>query len=143
MREQVAYVEDSVQALAALCDTVLRRHGREVVEMQFATSRIADVAIDLLALCATIARTTRLIEVRGLEKCTNELNMTFAFYSDARHRIRANLRAGTGRNNDEEINSVADQVLAAEVRERHPEIGPLRPALLSLPSRRPAPCRRR
>src|SRR5712664_3066621 len=113
MREQVAYVEDVVQALAAICETVLRRHGREVVEMQFATSRIADVSIDLLAICTTIARTTRLIEVRGLEKCTNELNMTFAFYSDARHRIRANLRAGTGRNNDEEIKSVADQVLAA------------------------------
>ncbi len=113
MREQVAYVEDAVQGLASLCETVLRRHGREVVEMQFATSRIADVAIDLLALCATIARTTQLIEVRGLEKCTSELNMTFAFYSDARHRIRANLRAGTGRNNDEEIKSVADSVLAA------------------------------
>ena len=113
MREQVAYVEDAVQALAALCETVLRRHGREVVEKQIATSRIADVAIDLLALCAAIARTTGLIEKRGLEKCTNELNMTFAFYSDARRRIRANLRAGTGRNNDEEIKSVADYVLAA------------------------------
>jgi alkylation response protein AidB-like acyl-CoA dehydrogenase len=113
MREQVAYVEDAVQALAALCETVLRRHGREVVEKQIATSRIADVAIDLLALCAAIARTTGLIEKRGLEKCTNELNMTFAFYSDARRRIRANLRAGTGRNNDEEIKSVADHVLAA------------------------------
>ena len=113
MREQVAYVEDAVQGLAALCETVLRRHGREVVEKQLAVSRIADVAIDLLALCATIARTTRLIETRGLSSCTNELNMTFAFYSDARHRIRANLRAGTGRNNDEEIKSVADHVLAA------------------------------
>ncbi len=113
MREQVTYVENAVQGLAALCDTVLRRHGREVVEMQFATTRIADVAIDLLALCTTIARTTRLIDSRGLEKCTNELNMTFAFYSDARHRIRANLRAGTGRNNDEEIKSVADHVIAA------------------------------
>jgi acyl-CoA dehydrogenase family protein 9 len=113
MREQVAYVEDAVQALAAICETVLRRHGREVVEMQFATSRIADVAIDLLALCTTIARTTRLIERRGLEKCASELNMTFAFYSDARRRIRANLRAGTGRNNDEEIKSVADSLIAA------------------------------
>src|SRR5947209_7675644 len=113
MREQVAYVEDAVQGLAALCDTVLRKHGREVVEMQFATTRIADVAIDLLALCVTIARTTHLIEVRGVAGCTNELNMTFAFYSDARHRIRANLRAGTGRNNDEEIKSVADQVISA------------------------------
>src|SRR5436309_8377642 len=90
MREQVAYVEDAVQGLSALSEAMLRRHGREIVEMQFATTRIADVAIDLLALCAAIARTTRLIEKRGLDKCTGELNMTFAFYSDARHRIRAN-----------------------------------------------------
>jgi acyl-CoA dehydrogenase family protein 9 len=113
MREQVAYVEDAVQGLAALCETVLRRHGREIVEQQFATSRIADVAIDLLALNATIARTTALIEKRGLEKCASELSMTFAFYSDARRRVRANLRAGSGRNNDEEIKSVADAVIAA------------------------------
>ena len=113
MREQVAYVEDAVQGLAALSETMLRRHGREIVEKQFATTRVADVAIDLLALCAAIARTTALIEKRGLDKCSNELNMTFAFYSDARRRIRANLRAGTGRNNDEEIKSVADQVISA------------------------------
>src|SRR5438128_9794312 len=80
MREQVAYVEDAVQGLASLCETVLRRHGREIAEMQFATTRIADVAIDLLALCTAIARTTRLIDRRGLEKCSTELNMTFAFY---------------------------------------------------------------
>jgi alkylation response protein AidB-like acyl-CoA dehydrogenase len=113
MREQVTYVENAVQGLASLCESVLRRHGREVVEMQFATTRIADVAIDLLALCTAIARTTRLIEKRGLDKCNTELNMTFAFYSDARHRIRANLRAGTGRNNDEEIKSVADAVISS------------------------------
>ena len=113
MREQVAYVENAVQGLAALCETALRRHGREIVEKQFAVTRIADVAIDLLALCATIARTTALIEQRGEGKCANELNMTFAFYSEARRRIRANLRAGAGRNNDEELKSVADNVLAS------------------------------
>ena len=113
MREQVAYVENAVQGLAALCETALRRHGREIVEKQFAVTRIADVAIDLLALCATIARTTTLIEQRGADKCSNELNMTFAFYSEARRRIRANLRAGAGRNNDEELKAVADNVLAS------------------------------
>ena len=113
MREQVAYVEDAVQALAALCETVLRRHGREIIEKQFAVTRIADVAIDLLALCAAIARTTKLIERRGYDKCANELNMTFAFYSDARRRVRANLRAGAGRNNDEELKLVADAALAS------------------------------
>ena len=112
MREQVAYAENAVQALAALSETVLRRHGRDIVEQQLATTRIADVAIDLLAMCATIARTTRLVEKRGEQKCTPELNMTYSFYSDARRRIRANLRAGAGRNNDEEIKSVADHVTA-------------------------------
>jgi hypothetical protein len=113
MREQIAYVEDAVQGLAALCETVLRRHGREVVDAQLATTRIADVAIDLLGLCATIARTSALIDKRGVDKCATELAMTFAFYSDARRRIRANLRAGSGRNNDEEIKSVADSLIAA------------------------------
>jgi hypothetical protein len=113
MREQIAYVEDAVQGLAALCETVLRRHGREVVDAQLATTRIADVAIDLLALCATIARTTALIEKRGVGKCATELAMTFAFYSDARGRIRARLRAGSGRNNDEEIKSVAAALISS------------------------------
>ena len=39
--------------------------------------------------------------------------MIFAFYSEARRRIRANLRAGAGRNNDEELKAVADNVLAS------------------------------
>src|SRR5437660_9867655 len=53
MREQVTYVENAVQGLAALCQAVLRRHGREVVEMQFATTRMADVATAMRALCSS------------------------------------------------------------------------------------------
>jgi len=41
-----ANVEDAVQELAALTESVLRRHGRQIVEKQFATRRLADVAID-------------------------------------------------------------------------------------------------
>jgi hypothetical protein len=84
-----------------------------VVDAQLATTRIADVAIDLLGLCATIARTSALIYKRGVDKCATELAVTFAFYSDARRRLRANLRAGCGRNNDEAIKSVADSLIAA------------------------------
>ncbi len=39
--------------------------------------------------------------------------MTYSFYSDARTRIRANLRAGTGHNNDQALQDVADAAVAA------------------------------
>jgi acyl-CoA dehydrogenase family protein 9 len=113
LQEQVVYLEDAVQSLAALCETVLRKHGRNVVEHQLPVSRIADVAIDLLALAATLARTTAIIEERGLDGARTEMSMTYTFYSDARRRIRSNLRASTGRNNDEAIQHVADAVVAA------------------------------
>jgi alkylation response protein AidB-like acyl-CoA dehydrogenase len=111
MREQVAAVEDAVQALSALCETVLRRYGKEIVEKQFATRRLADIAIDLFAMCATISRTTLLIQRRGLAACTQELNMTFAFCQEAKRRIRGNLRASQ-KNNDEELKAVAEHVLS-------------------------------
>jgi alkylation response protein AidB-like acyl-CoA dehydrogenase len=111
MREQVAAVEDAVQALSALCETVLRRHGKEIVEKQFATRRLADIAIDLFAMCAAISRTTLLIQRRGLTACTQELNMTFAFCQEAKRRIRGNLRASQ-KNNDEELKAVAEHALS-------------------------------
>jgi acyl-CoA dehydrogenase family member 9 len=112
MREQVAAVEDSVQALSALCETVLRRYGKEIVEKQFATRRLADIAIDLFAMCATISRTSLLIQRRGLAASKQELNMTFAFCQEAKRRIRGNLRASQ-KNSDEELKAVAEHVLSA------------------------------
>src|SRR5438067_2649061 len=74
LRKQVANVEDAVQELASMSETLLRRHGREIVEKQFATRRLADVAIDLMGMLAVISRTSAIIERRGLAKRENELN---------------------------------------------------------------------
>ena len=113
LQEQVIYLEDAVQSLAGLCETSLRKYGRNIVEQQLQVSRIADIAIDLLALSATLARTSRIIEQRGLEKSKDEISMAYTFYSDARTRVRSNLRASTGHNNDEAIQHVADAVAAS------------------------------
>ena len=112
LQEEVIYLEDAAQSLAGLAESALRKHGRGIVEQQLLVSRIADIAIDLLALSTTLARTTRIIEKRGLEKAQNEVSMTYTFYSDARRRIRSNLRASTGRNNDDSIQHVAEAMLA-------------------------------
>ena len=113
LQEQVIYLEDAVQSLAALCESSLRKHGRAIIEQQLLVARIANIAIDVLALSATVARTTRVIEQRGLEKARNEISMTYTFYSDARTRIRSNLRASTGHNNDQAIQSVAAAAVSA------------------------------
>src|SRR5947209_360519 len=113
LQEQVIYLEDAVQSLSALCESSLRKHGGNIIKQQIQVSRIADIAIDLLALSVTLARTTKIIEQRGLEKAKNELSMTYTFYSDARTRIRSNLRGSTGRNNDDAIQHVADAAVAA------------------------------
>lgn len=114
MRKQIAWVEDATQELASMTEAVLRRHGKEIVEKQFATRRLGDIAIDLIAMLAVISRTTSLIQSRGsTEKCANELNMCFAFCSDAYRRIRTNFEAATGRNNDEELKAIAEQLMKA------------------------------
>ncbi|HYZ89642.1 MAG TPA: acyl-CoA dehydrogenase family protein, partial [Myxococcales bacterium] len=95
MRKQVANVEDAVQELASLTEAVLRRHGRQIVEKQFATRRLADVAIDLMAMLAVISRTSSLIEQRGLARCENELNLALAFCTDAHHRVHQNFHAAS------------------------------------------------
>jgi hypothetical protein len=48
-----------------------------------------------------------------VEKAKNEISMTYSFYSDARTRIRANLRASTGHNNDQSLQDVSDAAVAA------------------------------
>jgi acyl-CoA dehydrogenase family protein 9 len=99
-----------VQTFAGLCETVLRRHGKEIVEKQFATKRLADIAIDLLAISTVISRTTSILERRGEEKGKHELEMTVAFVHEARRRINANFRSAN-KNNDEELKSIADHVI--------------------------------
>ena len=111
MRKQVANMEDAVQELASLTESVLRRHGRQIVEKQFATRRLADVAIDLMAMLAVISRTSSLIQRRGLAACENELNIALAFCTDAHHRVQQNFHAAS-HNNDEEIKAIADRALA-------------------------------
>ena len=112
LRKQVANVEDAVQQLALQSETVLRRYGRQIVEKQFATRRLADVAIDLMAMLAVISRTTRIIESRGLAASQQELDLAIAFCTDAHHRVQQNFHAA-GHNNDEEIKAIADRTLAA------------------------------
>ena len=99
-REAVVF-EDYVAALARNVEKVLRKHGREIAEMQYTQQRVADMAIDLYAIAAVIARTTRTIEKRGEEGARREIDLATIFVASAERRLAETARAFDA--NDDEL----------------------------------------
>lgn len=104
-REAVLFEEYTTE-LAERTRVALRRHGREIAEMQFTQRRIADLAMDLYALAACISRTTRAIERRGEDGARREIDMTTLFAAAAHKRLRQNV-SDFDRNDDELRKAVA------------------------------------
>ena len=99
-REAVTFEEYTGQ-LAKNVDNVLRRHGKNIAEMQYTQKRIADVAIDLYAIASVISRTTRAIERRGEEGSRREIDLATVFVASAKRRLADNLTAFD--ENDDEL----------------------------------------
>ncbi len=106
LNKETVIFEEGVAELARNVDKVLRKHGKEIAEMQFTQRRIADLSIDLYALAACLARTTRAIERKGEEGARREIELTTAFGGHAQERIAANVR-GFDRNDDELLKGIA------------------------------------
>lgn len=106
-RESVVFEEYTTE-LAKNVDKMLRKHGRNIAEMQFTQKRIAEMAIDLYAIASVISRTTRAIEKRGEEGARREIDLTTLFVASAEKRLAANV-AGFEKNDDELRKAVADK----------------------------------
>ncbi len=94
LNREAVVLEEYVQALASAVDRVLRKHGRDIAEMQYTQKRTADMAIDLYAIASVIARTTRAIERRGEEGARREFDLTSIFVSAAEQAPAADRRRG-------------------------------------------------
>lgn len=104
-REAVIF-EDYAGELAAQSENMLRKHGRDIAEMQFAQMRIAGMAMDLYGIAACIARTTRAIERRGEEGARREIDLTTVFTQAAHKRLRQHV-SDFQKNDDELKKAVA------------------------------------
>jgi acyl-CoA dehydrogenase family protein 9 len=89
------------QHLAKSADKVLRRHGKNIAEMQYTQKRIADMAIDLYAIASCLSRTTRAIEKRGEEGARREIDLLTMFTRAAEKRLAENVAAFD--DNDDEL----------------------------------------
>jgi acyl-CoA dehydrogenase family protein 9 len=106
-REAVVF-EEYVQELARESDKVLRKHGRDIAEMQYTQKRTAELAMELYCVAACIARATRAIEKRGEQGARREIDLTSIFVAEAEKRM-ARVVAAVDKNDDELRKSVASK----------------------------------
>ena len=108
LNREVVVFEDYVTELGKNVEKVLRKHGRDIAEMQYTQARVAEMAIDLYAIAAVIARTTRAIEKRGEEGARREIDLTTIFVGAAQRRL-AETVALFDKNDDELRKAIASK----------------------------------
>jgi alkylation response protein AidB-like acyl-CoA dehydrogenase len=105
--------EDGTRELATASDRILRKHGRAIIDKQFATRRLADIMIDLFVLAAVISRVNSSIRDNGLDKAKKELEIATVFARQAERRIKTNVDE-IDNNVDESIKALADHAFETE-----------------------------
>ncbi len=105
--------EECTRNLATATDRILRKHGKNIINKQFATRRLADVMIDLFTLGCVISRVSSSFEDKGAEKSIRELEILAVFSSQALTRARNHFER-IDDNDDELIKSLADYTFENE-----------------------------
>jgi len=105
--------EACTRDLATATDRILRKHGRAIIEKQFATRRLADIMIDLFVLASVISRVDASVRANGAEKAKKELDIATTFARQAERRIKTNMDE-VDNNVDEAIKSLADHAFELE-----------------------------
>ena len=107
---QAVVFEQYTRELAKATEIILRRHGKNIVDKQFAMKRIADVTIDLFVGLCILSRVSRMIEEKGADKCKFEISMCNIFTQQAKRRMNQNLRR-VDINEDEEMKDLSDFIV--------------------------------
>jgi acyl-CoA dehydrogenase family member 9 len=113
LKEQAAIFEEATRDLAAAADRILRKHGKDIINKQFATKRLADIIIDLYVLGCVLSRVNTSIEDNGIEGAAKEIEILNVFAGQTRRRIKGNF-GKIDDNDDDLITSLADHALEIE-----------------------------
>jgi acyl-CoA dehydrogenase family member 9 len=113
LRDSAAVFEAATRDLATAADRILRKHGKRIVEMQFATRRLADIMIDLFVLACVLSRVDSSMKRVGAQKAATEREILEVFAGQVSRRVKSNF--GKIDNNDDElIKRLADDAFERE-----------------------------
>ena len=107
---EAAMVASNINAVSLSVDTLLRRHGKAIIERQFHQQRLANVAIEVFMSVAVLSRTTWELERRGIEAAAEELDCARVFIPAAMRRARRQIRA-LRTNQDARNKAIAERAL--------------------------------
>jgi alkylation response protein AidB-like acyl-CoA dehydrogenase len=113
LKRAAVLIEDQTDLFGQVIERLLRHHGKSIIDEQMILERLADVAIDLYAMVAVVARATRALE-QGRPAAAHEALLASVFCEHANRRIRRRLRAiEQGRKNgDVQLREIAEALLA-------------------------------
>jgi alkylation response protein AidB-like acyl-CoA dehydrogenase len=112
LRDEALIFEKYALELARMTDILLRRHGKSIVDKQFALKRAADVAIDLFVGLCVLSRVSSMA-ADDSKQYQQALSIARLFSHKAKRRMNKNLR-GMLRNEDELAKSLADYIYEVE-----------------------------
>jgi acyl-CoA dehydrogenase family protein 9 len=84
------YFEKHVGQLKSAAEAAVFRYREKIVERQFVLERLANMAIELFARAATIARTQSVIDAKGARASANEIALCGLFSVESGRRFRTN-----------------------------------------------------
>ncbi len=113
VKAEAEMVEESTRDLGAAADRILRKHGKHIIEKQFATRRLADILVDLYVTACVLSRVNAAVEEKGEAGAAKELEILKVFAGRARKRIHFNINR-IDDNDDELVKSLADQAFDLE-----------------------------
>ncbi|MCB0281680.1 MAG: acyl-CoA dehydrogenase family protein [Calditrichae bacterium] len=99
--------ENWAKNLRFTVERLLMEHSKEIIYREMISYRIADAAIDLFGMIATISRVDTRIRDIGADKCDKEIKICNAFCEQAWRRVRRNLLM-VDKNNDDYLREIAD-----------------------------------
>jgi acyl-CoA dehydrogenase family protein 9 len=123
-RDRIIAVHPDLQEFAAVfelytvrlnqaSEEVLMRLGKNIIGHQFATKRLAEIAIDLFVGLCMLSRISALLTAKGLEHCKAECEIMKIFTAQAKTRMNLNLRRLIT-NEDSEVKSLAKSIIESE-----------------------------
>ena len=105
LKREATLAEDYTLALSKTVEALLLRHGKEIVEKQFAQHRTAQWTINLYIMFAAISRATRKLNDTGEEKGKNDLIIAKAVCARSSGIIRKTMKE-MDRNIDEDLKEI-------------------------------------
>ena len=89
-----------------LSESLLRKHGKDVVERQFQLKRLADAVADIYAQIAVLSRVSSIFEDQGVEPSGQERYIAETFCTRAASRVGGSLDR-IEHNDDERASAIA------------------------------------